>query len=453
MAKSYLEIELRANITPATTDTLNAGIYDVQIKLGTNNDNSAFNVGLVRNCRLSSQMQGTLEEVNRVDILKTNLNQLTMSRDEKLSLSISSLAQTKNYGKQKYGVFADLQTEGTNKSKQVVPRVKIPLSQLYGLGEQSQLDLNRTGDLNFHIELNNDPTFLLTKIPLLNYDDSMLPANHAGSASGVIPSNITSLKALDLGMKFETLDQVPFWVGQHVTISGNLTGTGAAFSNPHQVITGMSRAAGTGIITLTFGLDIITTSATQSVDTVKCTPDVTGATATISIENVSLVSTELLNASPSGQVNYFTYETEQLTTAGAPKLSQIFTLPPDCINYFAMFPQVNTLSSGFTNPKDYRNRLDNQQETSRPVEFDSPLYYEQIRRTLINGGMRLRDLNLFTDVEVNPNGSISGGSKNEFVMNATPQTKENKILQMNISTTTGNGPSSINLYKQIVKVL
>ncbi len=451
MAKSYIECELRANITPATTDTTSSGIYDIECKLGTNNSNPAFSVGLVRNCRLSSQNQGMLEEVNRVDILKTNLNNLTMTRDEKLSLSVSSLAQTKNYGKQRYGLFGDLLSEGTDKSKQVVPRVKIPLSQLFGLGEQSQLDLNRTGDLNFHVELNN--AILQASIPTANFDATMIVCQKAGSGAGVIPSSSANLKSVDLNVKFQTLDQLPYWVGQHVTFTGSATG-GATFTTASQVISGISRAPGDGTVTLTFASDITTTSGSESWADVVCTPDVTGASATISIENVSLVSTELMNASPSGQVSYFTYETEQLTVSATNKLSQIFTLPPACIGYYAMFPQADTLTSGFTNPKEYRNRLDNEQETSRAVEFDSPLYYEQIRRTLINGGMRLRDLNLYTDVENDPNGSISGGGKWEMVMNATPQTQGNKILQMNISATANNnGPASINVYKQIVKVL
>ena len=452
MAKSYIECELRANITPATTDTTSAGIYDVQVNFGTNNSNPAFSVGLVRNCRLSSQNQGMLEEVNRVDILKTNLNNITMSRDEKLSLSVSSLAQTKNYGKQRYGLFSDLLSEGTDKSKQVVPRVKIPLSQLFGLGAQSQLDLNRTGDLNFHVELNNQ--ILQASIPANNYDATMIVCQKAGSPSGVIPASTANLKSVDLNMKFETLDQLPYWVGQHGTFTGVDSGAGETFTTASQVITEISRAPATGIVTLTFASDITTTTASQSWSNVKFTPDVAGASATISIENVSLVSTELMGASPSGQVSYFTYETEQLTVASTEKLSQIFSLPPDCIGYYAMFPQADTLTSGFTNPKEYRNRLDNEPENTRPVEFDSPLYYEQIRKTLINGGMRLRDLNLYTDISVDPNTSISGGGKWEMIMSPVPQTQGNKILQMNISATAGNnGPASINLYKQIVKLL
>ena len=452
MAKSYIECELRANITPATTDTTSAGIYDVQVNFGTNNSNPAFSVGLVRNCRLSSQNQGMLEEVNRVDILKTNLNNITMSRDEKLSLSVSSLAQTKNYGKQRYGLFSDLLSEGTDKSKQVVPRVKIPLSQLFGLGAQSQLDLNRTGDLNFHVELNNQ--ILQASIPANNYDATMIVCQKAGSPSGVIPASTANLKSVDLNMKFETLDQLPYWVGQHGTFTGVDSGAGETFTTASQVITEISRAPATGIVTLTFASDITTTTAGQSWANVVCTPDVAGASATISIENVSLVSTELMGASPSGQVSYFTYETEQLTVASTEKLSQIFSLPPDCIGYYAMFPQADTLTSGFTNPKEYRNRLDNEQENTRPVEFDSPLYYEQIRKTLINGGMRLLDLNLYNDISVDPNTSISGGGKWEMIMSPVPQTQGNKILQMNISATAGNnGPASINLYKQIVKLL
>jgi len=451
MAKSYIECELRATITPATTDTTSAGIYDVKVAFGSANTNPAFSVGLVRNCRLSSQNQGMLEEVNRVDILKTNLNNITMSRDEKISLSVSSLAQTQNYGHQRYGLFSDLLSEGTEKSKQVVPRVKIPLSQLYGLGEQSQLDLNRTGDLNFHVELNN--SIMSASIPDSNYEATQLICQKAGSASGVVPINTANLQSVDLNMKYETLDQLPFWVGQHVTFTGTQTG-GGAFTTASQAITSISRAPKTGIVSLGFGSDILTTSATESWAGLLVTPDVTGAGATISIENVSLVSTELLGATPSGQVSYFTYETEQLTVSATEKLSQIFSLPPACIGYYAMFPQNNTLTSGFANPKEYRNRLDNEQENSRPVEFDSPLYYEQLRRTLINGGMRLRDINLYTDTDQFPNTSIESGSKWEMVMNAVPQTPASKILQMNISATSGNnGPASINVYKQIVKVL
>ena len=455
MSKSYIECELRATIggTPVA-----GAVYPVAVNFG--DDLPAYNVGLVRNCRLSSQNQGSLEDINRIDILRTNLNALTLSRDEKISLSFGSLAQTQTPAAQRYGLFLDPISEGAEPSRQLVPRVKIPLSQLFGLGEQSQLDLNRTGNLDFHLELNNngDGQALTASVPNNNTDLATLGLLGVQVASGAtatganVPTGTAATKTIQLVSRYETLEDLPFFVNQHCTIAstGN-TGNGT-ISGPTQNIESIALDRATGEVTLTFPADVWSAVA-GTLTGCSCTPTYTGVTASVSIENVSMVTTALNGASPSGQNSYFTYDTEQLQVVAATNFSQIFTLPPNCINYISLFPTDAGLYSQLDDLKNYRNRLDDVQENTRPVEVDEPLYYEQLRRTLINGGMRLRDLNKITDCSKKAEESITTGKQWRVVANATPQTQKNKILQMNITASSAAGVKKINVYKQIIKVV
>ena len=185
-------------------------------------------------------------------------------------------------------------------------------------------------------------------------------------------------------------------------------------------------------------------------------PEFTGVAASVSVENVSLVYTSLQGANPSGQNAYMTFDTEQLSnnTQGQTNYSQIFTLPPNCINYITMFPNDYLISNLGTGTFSYRNRLDDKQETFRKVDIDSSFYFEQLRRTLINGGMRLRVLGDVVDATAKLPASVNAGKRQNYVMNAVAQTANSKLLQMNITSgSSGEGPKKINLYKQLVKIL
>ena len=68
--------------------------------------------------------------------------------------------------------------------------------------------------------------------------------------------------------------------------------------------------------------------------------------------------------------------------------------------------------------------------------------------------MRLRVLGKVVDATEKLPASVNAGKRQNYVMNAVPQTQNNKLLQMNISSeTAGQGPQKINLYKQLVKLL
>jgi len=452
MTRSYIEVELRssyAHTGPQAAISIN-GTYNPVITTTAAGDGIAYDVQMIRNCRLQSQNQGHLEEINRVDVLRTGLNNLTMSRDEQTSLNHLGVAQVRNNGNQRYGPFIDAVSEGDIKSTQRVPRAKIPMKQLFGLGEVSQLDLNRTGDLNMRLELN---------IPTIDFD----PANYNGAVDGnlvdstgqVTAASIveaTNNKDVVLTNKYENLHNLPFWVNQYIKLEGD-TGNFVAGTGQYQVIQSITHDPATGTVTLTLPNNIL--QAGETLANTNVIPEFTGVGASVSVENVSLVYTSLQGATPSGQNAYMTFDTEQLSNnvTGQTEYSQIFTLPPNCINYITMFPNTNLISNLGTGEFSYRNRLDDKQETFRKVDIDSPFYFEQLRRTLINGGMRLRVLGKVVDATAKLPESVEAGKRQNYVMNAVPQTANSKLLQMNISSDSGQGPVKLNLYKQLVKML
>ena len=453
MTRSYVEMELRssyvhtgANLAISSNATFNPVVSTTEA-----GDGIAYDVQMIRNCRLQSQNQGHLEEINRVDVLRTGLNNLTMSRDEQTSLNHLGVAQVRNNGNQRYGPFIDAVSEGDINSIQKVPRAKIPLKQLFGLGEVSQLDLSKTGDLHIRLELN---------IPTVDFDttnyNGNVNANPVDSLGQVTAASIvqaTNNREVVLTNKYENLHNLPFWVNQYIKLSGD-TGTFVAGTGQFQVIKSITRDPKTGLVTLTLPNDIL--NAGQTLANTNVEPELTGVAPSVSVENVSLVYTSLQGANPSGQNAYMTFDTEQLSNnvTGQKEYSQIFTLPPNCINYITMFPNANLISNLGTDGFSYRNRLNDKQETFRTVDIDSSFYFEQLRRTLINGGMRLRVLGDVVDATAKLPTSVNAGKRQNYVMNAVPQTANSKLLQMNISSVTvDQGPQKINLYKQLVKML
>lgn len=374
-----------------------------------------------------------------------------MSRDEQTSLNHLGVAQVRNNGNQRYGPFIDAVSEGDIKSTQKVPRAKIPLKQLFGLGEVSQLDLSKTGDLNMRLEL-NIPT---VAFDTTNYNGNVdvNPVDSVGQVTAASIVQATNNKDVVLTNKYENLHNLPFWVNQYIKLSGD-TGTFVAGTGQYQVIKSIAHDPLTGTVTLTLPNDIL--NAGQTLANTNIEPELTGVAPSVSVENVSLVYTSLQGANPSGQNAYMTFDTEQLSNnvTGQKEYSQIFTLPPNCINYITMFPNANLISNLGTDGFSYRNRLDDKQETFRKVDIDSSFYFEQLRRTLINGGMRLRVLGDVVDATAKLPASVNAGKRQNYVMNAVPQTQNNKLLQMNISSETiDQGPQKINLYKQLVKML
>jgi hypothetical protein len=123
----------------------------------TEENRSVYNIAMIKNCRMTSELKGSLEDVRRVDILRQNLNEYTLTTDEKQSLQYSSLRQMKNSNTARSSIFQEIHNDGTIPSRNVPAVIPVKLSQMFELGKlmaypavnmgrtriQCELDLNK----------------------------------------------------------------------------------------------------------------------------------------------------------------------------------------------------------------------------------------------------------------------------------------------------------------------
>ena len=500
LSKSFLEAEININTTGGT------GVYNVNLQYGGNKDDPVYNVALFKNCRLSSDQLGNIEETQDVNHLRTNLNHLQMSRSEQLSLSYNSLRQLTNRYGQKCGIFRQLNGEGTVPSVQQLGRVPVPLSQLFGMGDIDEVDTSVTGELNIEVELDFNISSALMD------DNTQYPCNGAGGADNIVLTgattarnfpfsigqgvfflkdsggdrigfrtitdinqgtntitfnaalpgtltNITVQKAdwrgaadmndsatVVLNGVYENLNDSPFWVGQRVETSGTV---GAADVDTANIIS-IERSSA-GVVTII--LDSPTTGG--AITDVIIRPYLEGVSSQLSFESINLVLHEKMEASVdhSGGYRIYSYQTEKSNGNSNQIYNGSFNLPPRCINAVLMNKVANQLYSQNNDVTDYRLVLDNNNLTDRPVVVEESLYYDELGKWCLNSGQVLKNLQAVPQTE-NYNLKHEGapGMHVVYIGTHTPQTAQPKILQIEANTT-ANGLGNINMYKQLELVV
>ena len=433
MSKSYVELQLRVptvDAEPATGD----GVYEVALRYNGQNAEGLFNCGLVRNCRLSSDMKGILEETQHVNRLRTNLKHFQMSYDEKNSLVNSLWNQYDRHG-DRSSPCRTLYHLGSTLSTNDLGRFPVYLKDLFGLGEADELDTRKMGELDVQIELDieNISSQLYVRGTPIAMD------NVAGASNDYDITNVIQ----------ETSD-IPFYVGQKVQVRHNVT-TGPATNLGNGLITAIARDASTGKVTVT-----CSRASGGAINEVQMTGIVpAGTTSSVSFEGASVVMVELPSSSKdmSGGISYMTYELEQHNGNGNTAYSDTFQLSPETVNVIGLCRSAGLYSRNddITN---YRLVLDNNNLSDRNVIFNTSLYYDSLLRTTLNQGKRLRDLN--NAVDVTTVNFVTAATTDSFdvkmITTPTPQTLQNKLLQVNINGG-GGGLQGFDVFKQVVKTI
>lgn len=125
---------------------------------------SLYNVAMVKNCSMTSELQGSLEDIRRVDILRQNLNEYTLTTDEKQSLEYQSLRQLTPRNYLRNSTFRELHNEGTAPSRTVQSRIRIPMSQLFELGQLTAYPAQKMGKTRIHLEMNLDKFVIIANL-------------------------------------------------------------------------------------------------------------------------------------------------------------------------------------------------------------------------------------------------------------------------------------------------
>jgi len=455
LSNSY--INLNVEIDVVENDAVGGqGIYNMDMawRNSANPGHSIFfnNVCLVRNANMRTANIGQVENIRRLDVLKSLMLCYKTSVEEFFSRGYENANQVAlPRGQRKPTIFRNLQKEGVIKStNNSLAPVKIPLGDIFDFCFQAdELDTGKTGAIDIHLELNIDKVQAVFRDPLnavavemKTFDD----INAVGNANEITTKAET-----------QTLAESPYHTGQKLVLTATGNG-GAGNVNTKVVVQGIRRNEADGTISLAFETDWGVLAGGESYsDIAVATEEPASASLRFNFAEIVLMMLPM-SSSPINQIDYSTFSTEETNGNNLTSFQNGYQVEPDCDNVIIAFPtQATDLVSQIEDIQDYRLRLDNEDLTDRNVEFKSPLYYDRINMTLTNMRMRLRNLfenvgNTFQDSNTNFTAELA---YLDVIMSPLAQKAQSfdKLLQVNINCQGAEGVRKLILYKHLPRSL
>lgn len=380
------------------------GIHNVSLKFRP--------VCLVKNCQLSSENAGIMEDITHCNFLNRNLNRLRYNTQDNEDNTLFNGVNFVDEFSNNYSAFRDLVRKGTASNADRRPELRVPLSALFpGVGEFTQYPAMMMGRTTVKLEFQSGTNMLQEK---RRYDDHT--ANNIDIddiAGGTAKTTIVSTRT------YEDAKEIPFWVGQKINVSRSVDGGGAAVIDTYVTAVAWDPAA-----TATHTKKAVLTVAPEVATTAQAITDVTAiqveaASLSYKIEQPKLL---LYQVSPSPsqmssavsklksgtEMPFRTYTLEQDSVVNATaEYNRNFYLEPNCANAF-LFGQLpagaagDNMNSTITNLGSFRTSLNQVDLTSQDVTVDSPLYKDRILWTVSNAGLPLRNLRDTPSVVANP---------------------------------------------------
>jgi hypothetical protein len=452
MANSFVQLLLHLDTNITSVENL--------CPRSTTSDFINMNVDLIRNCSLMGSKVGRLEDIRRVNVLKHNLNLMSKSSNEKLSLVDSLYQTTSFYSNQLISLFVDMNKEGTVASTYRDVYLRIPLKDLFELGSLEALDTSKTGKLTLHLELENSSYITVEHVKLMNDSNEGLCNNVASGAN---------LSQLVTTMLYPNLEISPFYVGQVLNLSAGRVG--GNLTNVPTTITGITKNIN-GSLTLSISPALPDPGSGNTWSAITLVePTVTHAS-TIQVATAELGLSEIVGGSQSvDELNYMTFTTEEYTNGAQQTMNKIFEVEPECVNAFLMFDSNSSnLISNNVGVTSYRMRVDNEDVYNRDIivnksnskesRIHDALHYDSVYRTFLNANYPLKDMSFLS---LKRNVAVGGTAyKSRFTVPSqqimvcccpTPLTPLSKKLQFNVVADKA-GDSKIEnviLYKQVMR--
>jgi hypothetical protein len=458
MANSFVQLRLRLATDIESVENL--------CPKSTTSDFVNMNIDLIRNCSLMGSKVGRLEDIRRVNVLKHNLNLMSKSSNEKLSLVDSLYQMTNFYSNQLISIFVDMNKEGTVASTYRDVYLRIPLKDLFELGSLEALDTSKTGKLTLHLELENSSYIEVEQVKLMNDTNEGLCNNVASGAN---------LAELITTYKYKSLEISPFFVGQVLNLSA--TRSGGTVTNPTNVsttITGIAKNID-GSLTLTISPALPDPGSGNSWTVITLVePTISTADTTIQVATAELGLSEIVGGSQSvDELNYMTFTTEEYTNGAQQTMNKIFEVEPECVNAFLMFDNNSSnLISNNVGVTSYRMRVDNEdvynrdiivnKSNSKQLRIHDALHYDSVYRTFLNANYPLKDMSFLSLKRNVGTGANNNEYKSRFTVASqqimvcccpTPLTPLSKKLQFNVvaNKDSGSKVENVILYKQVMR--
>ncbi len=470
MSKSY--INLNCEISPGDP----AGRVHV-LQMLKNNLGNGFNhalapsVSMVKHASLRFDNVGMVEDMRDVNILRTNARVYENDCADMRSEDFKGINGKKDEHNLFGSPFIDFVKEGTTASKYKPHDIRVPLSELFGLGDQI-VDTGKYGAGSMHLELELSDVgvyerqgatagtgsgyWALTDLRSQTNAGALSSNGSCGARNNATSGDITVAQATDPGglnggaqfpmtRLYDSLEESPFYVGQEVSI----TGTNMTDADFH--ITGISYDSANKLITLTLNTVITLTNGAQPATEVSLTGKDSVGNNSFVFNSAQLVVYEDTSGQPSpDQIQYKTYSTEVDTTAAQTSYRRLFFLEPECQNVLIMTPRAGSNVLSDLDVSSYRMRVNGEETTNRPVVAGSPLHYDRIARVLLNQDKTLKNITEMT-MDIDGNGYNNGSHLTRMIAEAVPITASQKQFELEINS--GAGATKVYLYKEVLRNL
>lgn len=259
LSNSYINVFARISGTSGGTnypnlpsnDQRTSTLANVAVNWKDSPARSFYNIAMVKNCSLSTEQAGVLEDIRRVDILKQNLNEYAMSTDQKESLDYTRLSGRTDQSGERSSIFSLLFKEGSQTSQIIPGRIQIPMSQLFELGKMKEYPATNLGKSRIHLEMNLDKFQMVDATdPHQRQTLHKFTTITNSSALATLPCTWTSLSP------YSRKEDICFYVGQRVSIK---------YTSNHAIAA--ANAAIFAAQTVTTGSQFLTLKTTAAGDT------------------------------------------------------------------------------------------------------------------------------------------------------------------------------------------
>ena len=472
---SYININVSVD-APDGDATGGAGTGQCLIQFGVlhdvntaaSNNRQIPNVSLVKNCSLESQNAGMIESIRRVNTLRCLLESVETDFDERNSKDfINAVSHRDEFGIA-YSPVRDVvkinSVAGTVDATQTTRTrdhdIKIHLKDIFNFCKVSQYDTSRYGNTKIHLEMDLKR---LTAFQVLgetdkiwndtNNDYNDMDDSAVAGAGGLNVQTLTTTHA-----SFKEECEIPFFVGQKLSINATGNGGAANLTNYMATITAIEHDV-TDKLTITLNRALTALANTQHYSAIKV-KGVDAGSITINVNHAELVLKSVLNPSNvPPEINYTSYSVEEDNGNNLANFTRQYIVEPQCSSLVVALPNTN---DGLVSNKafnHYRIRIDNIDQTQRDISRFSPLHNDRILRFCENRNKRCKNLtqkirntkrtpnradNMAQNIGVHLNINETG------ILEPMPLTNENKLVGLEISS---GGLGDIILYKQVLKKL
>ena len=493
LSNTYVSLLTRVTSSPiaaATAPKLVAGetetgVYDIRVHMkhqstaaANHYDNVATPIEcLVQACSMSSAVKGGIEDIRRSDILRGTLSVYKEDLDSRQAKALTTWSGACKDTPWVHGQHVQLRGEGEVRSQEVTHEIRFNLKDLFDAGQFEAWDSSVYGDTRIHLELN------LSKVTLtqcqsttditwgLAYQQRILTAGTAGTpgvadlpefgyktgdpkqadGTALTPAAATAVTTSAIAMKtsYNSLGDVPFWVGQDVTITPrNVATTGTddlivsipqtaaggnqtiakadppAIGDPGRaIIDSIQFDQPSGIVTLSFANPVLACPA-QTVGTNGGTlgcfvtgsdvSDVAGQTPAITYEACELVATmrsdmRMGQAPKEHQFSRFVFQGDQFSNQSGTQ--RTYQIPANCTAVIMAITNTQINHSSFLGSakvSQYRFSINGEAVTNRAIPYagdvivtadaagrfrnkrGSSLHYDLLQKTFLNMGQNAR---------------------------------------------------------------